>query len=172
MTETTKRDEWEAFEAWAKDAPRYGRDCAPGAWDAWQARAALATAPEQAGEPVEMALCSTEQVFLKPNQLYRFYVKEGCAECARVADPTSAPPPASTNRRTDEPSTGICFFCGETMSGKHEADCPQATHEPLTDEQILAIARKAAPPFPWGIGSTRAIFLDAVRAIIAATEGK
>lgn len=58
-------------------------------------------------EPVEMALCSTEQVFLKPNQLYRFYVKEGCAECAHIADPTTAPPPASTNRLTAE-ITMIC----------------------------------------------------------------
>jgi hypothetical protein len=27
----------EAFEAWAKGAKLYGRDMAPGAWDAWQA---------------------------------------------------------------------------------------------------------------------------------------
>jgi hypothetical protein len=42
------------------------------------------------GDPIEMALCSTEQVFLKPNQLYRFYVKESCAECSRIADPVAA----------------------------------------------------------------------------------
>jgi hypothetical protein len=40
---------------------------------------------------VQMALCSTEQVFLKPNQLYRFYVKDGCPECARIADPVDTP---------------------------------------------------------------------------------
>lgn len=40
---------------------------------------------KEAARVVEMALCTAEQVFLKPNQLYRFYVKEGCDKCARLA---------------------------------------------------------------------------------------
>ncbi|SAL10257.1 hypothetical protein AWB73_00083 [Caballeronia turbans] len=38
----------------------------------------------------------------------------------------------------------------------------------MTDEQIIQIARTACRPFPWGAGATREIFLDAVRAILAA----
>lgn len=51
----------------------------------------LLVAQPQAAEAVEMALCSTEQVFLKPNQLYRFYVKDGCEACARIANPPASP---------------------------------------------------------------------------------
>jgi hypothetical protein len=34
---------------------------------------------------IEMALCETQILFLRPNQLYRFVVIPGCAECARLA---------------------------------------------------------------------------------------
>jgi hypothetical protein len=42
----------EAFEAWAKGAKLYGRDMAPGAWDAWQAaeRQALERAAQKCDE--------------------------------------------------------------------------------------------------------------------------
>lgn len=54
-------DEREKFEQWMKTAKLYGRDMAPDAWDAWQARAALASEPapdrvqrgEQRGEIVK-----------------------------------------------------------------------------------------------------------------------
>lgn len=75
MTETTKRDEREAFEAWCEKEgvqterhPRTGVYCYPSArvaWRSWQgawkirARAALATAPEQTGEPAITQCWST-----------------------------------------------------------------------------------------------------------------
>lgn len=34
---------------------------------------------------VNMALCSTQHVFLKPNQLYRFYQHPTCQQCAKLA---------------------------------------------------------------------------------------
>ncbi|WP_321913517.1 hypothetical protein [Paraburkholderia sp. J11-2] len=37
----------------------------------------------------------------------------------------------------DEPSTGICFFCGEPINGKHEDDCPQA---PQPDDRVSQVA--------------------------------
>ncbi|MBC8741689.1 hypothetical protein F6X40_34575 [Paraburkholderia sp. UCT31] len=40
---------------------------------------------DSTNEPVEMALCGPSQVFLKPNQSYRFYVHEGCAACEAAA---------------------------------------------------------------------------------------
>jgi hypothetical protein len=33
---------------------------------------------------------------------------------------------ADTAAPSEETSTGICFFCGEPINGKHEDDCPQA----------------------------------------------
>lgn len=52
-----------------------------------------------------------------------------------------------------EPSTGICFFCGEPINGEHESDCPQAAHAAstsanvaqgsLTDEQKSAVTQAA-----------------------------
>lgn len=33
----------------------------------------------------EMGLCEVGHIFLKPNQLYRFVVIEGCKKCAALA---------------------------------------------------------------------------------------
>jgi hypothetical protein len=52
----------EAFEAWAKGAKLYGRDMAPGAWDAWQAaeRQALERAAQVCDEEAGWAERLTE----------------------------------------------------------------------------------------------------------------
>jgi len=34
---------------------------------------------------IEMALCEASRVILHPDQLYRFVVMPGCAECERLA---------------------------------------------------------------------------------------
>jgi RNA polymerase-binding transcription factor DksA len=45
---------------------------------------------------------------------------------------------AGLNEAEQERSTGICFFCGEPIDGKHESDCPQATAtQPAQTEQAL-----------------------------------
>jgi hypothetical protein len=41
--------------------------------------------PGPSDNVVNMALCSTEHVFLKPNQLYRFYQHPTCKRCAMLA---------------------------------------------------------------------------------------
>lgn len=32
---------------------------------------------------------------------------------------------AGLNEAAQDVSTGVCFFCGESMDGQHEEDCPQ-----------------------------------------------
>lgn len=34
----------------------------------------------------EMALCEVEHLFLRPDQLYRFVVMEGCDRCKKLAE--------------------------------------------------------------------------------------
>jgi len=46
-------------------------------------------AAEHIGETdgvVELALCETEMVILKPDQLYRFVVVPGCERCAKLQE--------------------------------------------------------------------------------------
>lgn len=64
-------DSRERFEAWAKDAPVYGRDMSPGAWDAWQAaeRAALERAAQ---------VCDETETFYEDSP----YHAGGAMECA------------------------------------------------------------------------------------------
>jgi hypothetical protein len=37
-----------------------------------------------------------------------------------------------------EPSTGICFFCGEPINGEHESDCPQAARAASTSANVAS----------------------------------
>jgi hypothetical protein len=43
----------------------------------------------------------------------------------------------------DEQSTGICFFCGEPIDGKHESDCPQASPAASSAATVSDAARVA-----------------------------
>ena len=58
------------------------------------ARAALATDTPAPQSALELKLCETEQLFLKPDVLYRFSVDPDCERCreiARIGDPSSTP---------------------------------------------------------------------------------
>jgi hypothetical protein len=43
----------------------------------------------------------------------------------------------------DEPSTGICFFCGEPINGEHESDCPQAARAASTSANVAQYRNEA-----------------------------
>lgn len=101
MTETTKRDEREAFTRWwATVTPEMLRmTTGQFAQEVW--RAALATAPEQAREPVSegrvIAAIKKACGEYRTNESYSFEDVWNCIEAFYTV-----PPPASTNRLTDE----------------------------------------------------------------------
>jgi hypothetical protein len=124
--------EREAFEAWAlgefelaalptRQGEGYRLSGVDDSWAGWQRRAALAI---HEAAPVEMALCSTEQVFLKPNQLYRFYVKDGCKACARIADPSAHTTEATMTEQNRVIETRLAM-----CAAKH----PEILEAPMTD---------------------------------------
>jgi hypothetical protein len=56
----------------------------PAPWQEVAARIKARTQPDES--PVcELALCEATRLVLKPNQLYRFTVREGCAACHDAA---------------------------------------------------------------------------------------
>lgn len=50
-----------------------------------------AVASQVKQEPLELRLCETGHLFLKPNQLYRFTVDPDCKECVRMAEIARTP---------------------------------------------------------------------------------
>jgi hypothetical protein len=66
----------------------------PAPWQEVEARIKARTQPD---EPTvcELAICEATRVVLKPDQLYRFTVREGCAAChdAALADSDGRKPP-------------------------------------------------------------------------------
>lgn len=97
--------------------------------------------------PVEMYLCETERLFLKPNQLYRFVVHPTCERCDEIskltdaARPVSGTAPQYTNRHGERCSeacgqgrhsecTETLATCNCTYRGLHKTTHRYATINP------------------------------------------
>jgi hypothetical protein len=165
MTETTELGEREAFEAWwtrdkSGDEQRARIDLMrenidhegeysllrmQTAWESWQARAALATAPEQAGEPIYQVRMKGSLKWQDLEQIsFDMYTDEE-RYARRIV--YTAPPPASTNNIDWR---DICAA--------------------LVD--IYDDAMNNAPEDRCYVDGAWKEELDKARAIIAATEGK
>jgi hypothetical protein len=79
--------------------------------------AASPAAPAQSGEPVRHVGDSNFEGWY---QDYAACITGNPKQTARDAYA------AGLNEAAQDVSTGQCFFCGESMDGEHEADCPQS----------------------------------------------
>lgn len=201
MTETTKRDEREAFE----------EQVAQAAWDTYLDeqkripympgllarpsflagyRAALATAPEQVGEAIYQERTANGMWQDISKELHDSIVA-GRVRSEGMRIVYTAPPLASKDwcmkmarlepdnvdltvgvEPCDLPPSG--WFC--TRGKGHQGPCaapPPASTNRLKDAQIVALADKH---FDWGdvcyVNASKYTILKFARAIIAATEGK
>lgn len=120
QSEGSEREAWRLFLsklAW----PQWEIDVASEWVDSHIARRAPIAGVPQTEQPLELNLCESEALVLRPDKLYRFTVDLKCSECVRIAriyDATLAPDSAVPLTQSEQPSEGDCIHCGEVKS-KH-----------------------------------------------------